>query len=283
MGNVSSCQFCDKKGFHTVQENEYPGKIAKNHGVPYSLFARLNNINEKNARRIQIGSKLQIPQIDIKQDSTKKTEKSLYNGKQLYYLEANDNPSVVAEKFGVSRKRLMHANGWTERSAKTLQIGKPMVIPPKIVPLTDAEALKKDPKIKEKGNVINSLCDGKLKGKGYEIALTAVKYGVDPFIMAAIIFHETGYGTSDMLKNKNNPGGLKNRKGQFSKFFTLSSGFKAMALRLRENYVEFGQTSFVEIQKEYCPSNDPDDKDGKNQHWVDGTTRIYNKLLLQLK
>ncbi|WP_236927537.1 glucosaminidase domain-containing protein [Geobacillus thermodenitrificans] len=36
----------------------------------------------------------------------------------------------------------------------------------------------------------------------------AEKYGIDPVLLIAIALHETGYGTSHAVKNKNNPGGI---------------------------------------------------------------------------
>ena len=51
--------------------------------------------------------------------------------------------------------------------------------------------------------------------------------GIDATIIIAISSMETGYGKSNLFINKNNPGGMKARKG-WMKFDTLEDGYRAM-------------------------------------------------------
>lgn len=101
-------------------------------------------------------------------------------------------------------------------------------------------------------NQFNSKFQGVLAGKGKEIAAAAEKYGIDPKLFASIIALETGWGTSSLIRNNNNPGGMRG-SGDWMSFGSLSEGLDAMARNLKNNYYNQGLTTPETIGPKYCP------------------------------
>jgi murein DD-endopeptidase MepM/ murein hydrolase activator NlpD len=91
---------------------------------------------------------------------------------------------------------------------------------------------------------------------------------VDPVLLAAISFHETGKGKSPMVRLDNNPGGLYNSSaGEFFKFDSLAEGLDFMARNLNKNYISQGIVTIEQIGAKYAPIgvNDPSNS---NANWV---------------
>jgi murein DD-endopeptidase MepM/ murein hydrolase activator NlpD len=110
---------------------------------------------------------------------------------------------------------------------------------------------------------------GSFTGKSKEFLNAAKTANIDPVLLSAIAFHETGRGSSNMVKSRNNPGGLYNsRKGEFFTYKTLSDGITAMALNLSDNYIEKGLFTLDAIGAKYAPIGAANDPTGLNVHWV---------------
>lgn len=95
--------------------------------------------------------------------------------------------------------------------------------------------------------------------------------------MAAIAIHETGNGTSNAAKKKNNVGGMMGKNGLMT-FNSLEEGIDKMASNLKRNYIDKGLTSIEQIQKKYAPIGASNDPTGLNNHWVKGVSKYYNML-----
>ena len=120
---------------------------------------------------------------------------------------------------------------------------------------------------------------GKLAGQEATFVKTANKYGIDPALLMAISAHETGKGTSDMLKAKNNPGGLfDSKRDEYMTFNTVEEGIDAMASNLKRNYIDQGLTTIPQIQQKYAEVGAANDPKGQNKDWVDGVTKFHNQL-----
>ena len=85
--------------------------------------------------------------------------------------------------------------------------------------------------LEELGEKINrNLGTGYLSGKGSLIASKCIELGVDPYIVTAIILHETGckYNCSTLVKQCNNVGGQKGAPscggGSYKYYATLDDG-----------------------------------------------------------
>jgi hypothetical protein len=110
------------------------------------------------------------------------------------------------------------------------------------------------------------------------INAAAQRHGVDARLLAAIAIHETGNGTSDIVRGKNNPGGLyDSKRGEYMSFPTLEKGFDAMAENLKRNYIDQGLTTVEAIGNKYAKPGENDPK-GLNKDWVPGVKAQLRRL-----
>jgi murein DD-endopeptidase MepM/ murein hydrolase activator NlpD len=126
-------------------------------------------------------------------------------------------------------------------------------------------------------DVLNKFLGGKLAGTGALFIKYGQQYGVDPALMAAIAMHETGNGTSNAIRKKNNVGGLMGKNGLMS-FSSIEAGIETMARNLWKNYISQGLTTIEAIQKKYAPIGAKNDPTGLNKHWVSGVTKFYQAI-----
>jgi len=107
----------------------------------------------------------------------------------------------------------------------------------------------------------------------------ANKNKIDPVLLAAIAFHETGKGTSKAVKEKNNPGGLMNpNTGRLFEFPTLTDGIDAMASNLFRNYISLGLVTITQIGQKYAPVGANNDPNNLNLHWIPSVTNFANEF-----
>ncbi len=122
---------------------------------------------------------------------------------------------------------------------------------------------------------------GVLADKGAFIEEVCAKYGVDPYLATSIMVNETGWGTSNAIKNHNNPGGYMDSATNWSTiktFDTLEDGIEAVVKNLSKNYLNQGRTTIASIGDKYCPVGAANDPTGLNSGWIPGVTKIYNEL-----
>lgn len=120
---------------------------------------------------------------------------------------------------------------------------------------------------------------GVFKKYGNTFIEIAERKGIDPVIMAAIAFHETGYGTSNAVKNKNNPGGLMNPDGSgLFVFATLSDGLESLGKTLHNRIVRDGKNTIELLGSVYAPVGAANDPTGLNKNWVPTVTKIVQNL-----
>lgn len=148
------------------------------------------------------------------------------------------------------------------------------------------------------GNSFGSMCrqDGEVDVASFSLTLStagvfagreddfiqiAGEYGIDPVLMAAIALHETGYGTSNAVVNKNNPGGLMNPatgSKELYVFDTLEEGMRAMANTLHNRIIKDGLNTIEKLGNVYAPVGAANDPNGLNVHWIPNITNIVNTL-----
>lgn len=140
-------------------------------------------------------------------------------------------------------------------------------------------------KCSQDGEIDENAMEGVFSGAGVFDAMEtdfvdiATENEIDPILFSAIAIHETGYGTSDMVKEKNNPGGLfDSQANEFFHFDTLHDGLDAMASNLYDNYYAMGLFTIPDIGEKYAPPGAENDPDNINIHWVPNVTSITNDL-----
>ncbi len=127
---------------------------------------------------------------------------------------------------------------------------------------------------------------GALEGKEDVVTEMAEKYGLEPEFLASIMCLETGYGTSSLCNNCNNPGGTTGSGSAgsyttsdgrtFAKYNSIEEGIEAMAKNLA-GYTKYDGVTSVDIDhvdaigNKYCVGGD----------WANKVKTIYNKIKAQ--
>ncbi|MGB6409543.1 MAG: peptidoglycan DD-metalloendopeptidase family protein, partial [Planococcus donghaensis] len=105
----------------------------------------------------------------------------------------------------------------------------------------------------------------------------AEEQGIDPVLMAAIALHETGYGTSSAVVDKNNPGGLMGAGGLFI-FDSLEEGIASMGKTLHNRIIQDGLVTIADLGSVYAPIGASNDPTNLNSHWVPNVTQVVSSL-----
>lgn len=120
---------------------------------------------------------------------------------------------------------------------------------------------------------------GAFEGMQYAFIQSANEFGIDPVLLTAIAFHETAYGKSNAVVNKNNPGGLMNPETRrLFEFDSLEEGIYFMAKNLHKNYISQGLVSIFQIGLKYAPIGASNDPNNLNIHWIPNVSTIANEL-----
>lgn len=119
-----------------------------------------------------------------------------------------------------------------------------------------------------------------LEGKYDKVVETAKANNVPPSLMAGIMAHETGKGTSAMLRDKNNPAGLMDpatgSKTGMS-FPNVDAGIEAAGKSIAKNYAAGGST-IEGMAKSYAPVGAANDPRGQNASWPSGVANLQKQL-----
>lgn len=122
---------------------------------------------------------------------------------------------------------------------------------------------------------------GALTGLGDLIIATAKKYKIDPVLMASVVLHETGNGTSNAVKSYNNPGGIMNYKTDWTtlvRFDTMEDGMNATGSTLSRIINEEGKNTIQKISEVYAPIGADNDPTGLNENWTRVVTSNVKEL-----
>ena len=111
--------------------------------------------------------------------------------------------------------------------------------------------------IEELSDKLNKSLGGILSGHGDVIASHSIELGVDPYVVAAIMMHETGNGTSRIANSCFNFGGQKGSGcGAYKKYDTVDDGLRGIIDNLYKNYYAYGLNTVESIGHKYAESQD---------------------------
>ena len=130
----------------------------------------------------------------------------------------------------------------------------------------------------ELNNFLNKK-NGVLANKGAIFLQAQEKYGVNAAILAAICIHESGYGTSNLAKTKNNVAGISQGMG-FKTYKSVDECIMDTARILKSGYINKDLITIEKVGKKYCPVGDPRDTQGINSGWGNAVSRITNSILV---
>lgn len=100
-----------------------------------------------------------------------------------------------------------------------------------------------------------NLGNAALAGKGELIASYCLSKGVDPYVATAIMIHETGRGTSTMIRTCNNVAGQKGSPscmGAYKGYATIDDGIRGAIDNLYRNYYAVGLDTVEKIAPKYA-------------------------------
>lgn len=106
-------------------------------------------------------------------------------------------------------------------------------------------------------------------------------YKVNPGLIVAISAHETGYGTSNAIRNKNNPMGYMDpaTNWKYVKTFpSLQEGYRTCISNISRNYIAKGKNTIEAMAKIYAPLGASNDPNGYNKNWPSGVNKIYKEI-----
>ena len=109
--------------------------------------------------------------------------------------------------------------------------------------------------MEELGAKLNRSLGGILAGHGNTIAEHSLKVGADPYVVTAIMMHETGNGTSGIANSCYNCGGQKGSGcGAWKRYNSVDEGLTGMIDNLYNNYYAHGLTTVEAIGSRYAES-----------------------------
>lgn len=113
---------------------------------------------------------------------------------------------------------------------------------------------------------LNKSLRGVLSGKGNVIATRCLKYKMNPYMVTAIMLHETGcFSSCSYLATHNyNFGGLKGANGNYQSFASVEQGINKMVDIIYYGYWKLGLTSPETMNSKYAA--DPNWKVRVRQH-----------------
>lgn len=104
------------------------------------------------------------------------------------------------------------------------------------------------------------------------------RFNVDPKFLAAISMLETGKGTSNAFRNKNNAMGVSNSRGPISFSNPADSIYKMAETLSRRNGPYRGASTIAQIGRIYAPPGAGNDPNGTNGYWPRGVSKYYQQL-----
>src|SRR5699024_9020501 len=122
---------------------------------------------------------------------------------------------------------------------------------------------------------------GVLTGYGDDIIELSEEKGIDPVLFGAIALHETGYGTSSGVVDKNNPGGLMDPATDWQTlqiFQKLKDRIEAIEDILYNRIIRDGVVTIEQLGKVYAPIDAKNDPDNLNKHWVPTMRKLTANL-----
>jgi hypothetical protein len=124
---------------------------------------------------------------------------------------------------------------------------------------------------------LNTQLKGTLQNAGKFFVEAGEKYQISPAFLAAVSMHETGNGTSNASRYKNNVAGMMGKNGLKS-YDSVEESIFEMARNLRNNYLDEGKTTIAQIGAKYAPVGAANDPTGLNNHWVKGVQSYLDKM-----
>lgn len=106
-------------------------------------------------------------------------------------------------------------------------------------------------------------------------------YKVNPALILAVTLQESGNGTSNAIRTKNNPMGYmdEDTNWKYLKVFpSLQEGFRACISNFSRNYIAKGKKELSQMAKIYSPIGASNDPNGYNKFWPNNVASFFRKI-----
>lgn len=106
-------------------------------------------------------------------------------------------------------------------------------------------------------------------------------YKVNPALVVAITSFETGWGTSNAIRNHNNPAGVMDWERDWKylrNFPSLQEGFRYAISNLSRKYIAKGLKTIEQIASKYSPVGAANDPNGTNAQWPGSVHKIFTDI-----
>ena len=177
---------------------------------------------------------------------------------ETVFLNRNDSGFYNTNNIAIS------TNALVKKSSSNISPYRDMTISDIVMEVTPASIIV-PPRVEVyEGMTIEELADklnrnlgGILSGHGDIIASHSLEMGVDPYLAAAVMIHETGNGTSRIANNCYNFGGQKGSGcGMYKKYETIEEGICGIIDNLYRNYYAYNLNTVESIAHKYAESAD---------------------------
>lgn len=111
-----------------------------------------------------------------------------------------------------------------------------------------------------------------LQGQGQAFVQSGRRHRIDPRLLAAIAGAESSFG--EHQSGAKNPFGW----GPGIDFPSYQAAIETVAKGLRENYLNQGLKTIVQIGSKYAPAGAGNDPTNLNSHWTENVSKFYREL-----
>lgn len=123
---------------------------------------------------------------------------------------------------------------------------------------------------------------GVLEGKGQAFIDAQNRYGISAAVLVAITMLESGGGTSNYARNKNNVGGVRiSGSAEFRSFESVEACIMEMGRFLNAGYVNNSGrplTQLYQVNAKYCPTSDPTGDPEDHGRWASAVDRFASQV-----
>lgn len=123
---------------------------------------------------------------------------------------------------------------------------------------------------------------GVLAGKGQAFIDAQNRYGISAAVLVAITMLESGGGTSNYARNKNNVGGVRIvGSTEFRSFESVEACIMEMGRFLKAGYVNNSGrplTQLYQVNAKYCPTADPTGDPENHGRWASAVDRFASQV-----
>lgn len=257
-----------------LEHEESLDKVKK---IQISLEEKRQNIKSQSTKKKEIMKRLEDYKEKLSQEQQKIKNDLLIEQEKLSHVE--DEMIRISTRERIKEQEIERA-----KQQEIQKQSEQLAISNKPSPTTSKSeesnsSCKDEININQLNKKLSSA--GKMSGTGDIIVRVAKRNNIDPIIFSAIMLHETGFGSSNAIRNYNNPGGMMNPATNWStliKYPSLEVGYESTAKTISRLMNKGGLSTIEQLGAVYAPIGASNDPTGLNRFWAPNVNRLVNEL-----